>query len=390
MKQSSTHHPAKRKTFADLPLSPELLLATEEMGFETLTPIQEKAIPTLLEGKDLIGIAQTGTGKTAAFSTPLIERLIKTRPDAYVPKTMRALILAPTRELARQIADAIRSLTAHVSFRTTLVHGGTSAKPQIKAINRGVDVVVATPGRLLELFESDDLWLGKVEYFVLDEADRMLDMGFIRDIRKIASQLPKKKQTLLFSATMPKPVEKLANGLLTDPVRVQIAKAATTADKVEQHILMVAKDRKRSLLDHLLKDDVYSKVLVFVRTKHGANRLRTFLDKRGISVAAIHGDKAQNTRQKALEGLRTGDVRVLVATDVAARGIDIDDISHVINYDLPEDPDNYVHRIGRTARAGARGISLSFCTPDQKPLLKTIEKITRQRISIQKDHPFQP
>ncbi|MFT6559596.1 DEAD/DEAH box helicase [Sneathiella sp.] len=375
------------RLFADLDLDPSILRAVEEQGYAEMTPIQQKGIPAIQQGKDLIGIAQTGTGKTAAFSLPIIHKIISEHQE-YVGKTTRALILAPTRELAVQIAENVRKYAEHVSLRTTLVYGGASAKPQIKALSRGVDIVVATPGRLLDLFSDDYIWLGKVDYFVLDEADRMLDMGFIHDIRKIVAQLPKKRQTLLFSATMAKEVEKLAAGILKDPVRINIAPSATTAEKVSQTVLMVSKDNKRPLLQHLLKDQKMERVLVFTRTKHGANRLTRFLEKLNIDCSAIHGNKSQNTRQKALESFKNGDIRVLVATDVAARGIDVDNVTHVINYDVPNDADNYVHRIGRTARAGMTGISITFCDHDELDYLKAIEKITKQSIPQSTDQPF--
>lgn len=387
MTKSSTPKENGSEIFSDLPLNPEILRAVEDQGYRDMTPIQKQAIPLVLDGKDLIGIAQTGTGKTAAFSLPVLH-LLSTQKAEYLPKTTRALILAPTRELAVQIAENVRNYAAHVPLRTTLVYGGASSKPQIKALQRGVDVVIATPGRLLDLFSDDHIRFGKIDYFVLDEADRMLDMGFIRDIRKIVSQLPKKRQTALFSATMSKEIEKLTTSILTNPFRIDIAPAATTAEKVDQHVLMVSKENKRPLLEHLLKDKDIRKVLIFTRTKHGANRLKTFLEKRKITTAAIHGNKAQNTRQKALDAFKAGEIRALVATDVAARGIDVDDVTHVINYDLPNEPDSYVHRIGRTARAGASGISLSFCAADEIAYLHGIEKIIRQKIPVMMEHPF--
>lgn len=373
--------------FVDLGLRPPILRAIEESGYETMTPIQSQAIPTVLEGKDLIGVAQTGTGKTAAFSLPIIQLLLKGEGQRDA-KTARALILAPTRELAIQISDNIRAYSKYVHLRTTLLYGGASEKPQIKAMLPGVDILIATPGRLMDLMERGHVNLRKVEFLVLDEADRMLDMGFIRDIQKIVAVLPKKRQTVLFSATMPTSVEKLANSILINPIRVDVAPAATTAEKVDQHVLMVPKSRKRDLLAHVLKDKAIKRVIVFTRTKHGANKVSKYLEELGISSGAIHGNKSQNARQKALSDFREGTIRALVATDVAARGIDVDNITHVINFELPNEPESYVHRIGRTARAGATGVSLSFCDHDERPYLRDIEKIIRQHVPVMEDHPF--
>lgn len=373
--------------FAELDLREPILRAVAEGGYEKMTPIQTQAIPYVLEGNDLIAVAQTGTGKTAAFSLPLIQMLLKGEGKRN-SKTARSLILAPTRELAVQIADNIRAYAKYVHLRVALVYGGASSKPQIKSMMSGVDILVATPGRLLDLTNQRHINLGQVEYLVLDEADRMLDMGFIRDIQKILAYLPKKRQTLMFSATMPPSVEKFANGILYKPARIEAAPGATTAEKVDQHMLMVPKSRKRDLLIHMLKDENIKRVLVFTRTKHGANRVAKHLDKRGISSGAIHGNKSQNARQKALNEFRSGGIRVLVATDVAARGIDVDGVTHVINFDLPNEPESYVHRIGRTARAGATGISLSFCDHEERGYLRDIEKIIRQKIPLMVDHPF--
>ncbi len=373
--------------FTDLGLRAPILRAIEEGGYETMTPIQSQAIPQILEGKDLIGVAQTGTGKTAAFSLPIIQMLLKAEGQRTA-KATRTLILAPTRELAVQISDNVRAYSKHLHLRSTLVYGGASEKPQIKAMQPGVDILIATPGRLLDLMNRSLINLRLVEFLVLDEADRMLDMGFIRDIKKIIAQLPKKRQTVLFSATMPKSVETLANSILINPVRVEVAPAATTAEKVDQHVLMVPKHRKRDLLEHVLKDDAIKRVLIFTKTKHGANRVSDFLEKLGITSGAIHGNKSQNARQKALNEFRAGDIRALVATDVAARGIDVDGVTHVINFELPNEPDSYVHRIGRTARAGATGISLSFCDIEERAFLKDIEKNIRQPVPLFEDHPF--
>jgi len=373
--------------FADHGLRKPLLRAIEESGYTEMTPIQAQAIPTILAGKDLIGVAQTGTGKTAAFSLPLIQSLLKGEGQRK-PKTARSLILAPTRELAVQIGENVREYAKYLHLRTTLVFGGASDKPQIKAMQQGVDILIATPGRLLDLMSQKHIDLRLVEFLVLDEADRMLDMGFIRDIQKIVAQLPTNRQTVLFSATMPKSVEKFANDILRSPKRVDVAPAATTAEKVEQHILMVPKERKRDLLAHVLKDDAIERVVVFTRTKHGANRVAKHLDQLGVTAGAIHGNKSQNARQKALKEFREGDIRVLVATDVAARGIDVDGVTHVINFELPNEPESYVHRIGRTARAGAAGISYSFCDHTERGYLRDIEKIIRQPVQILEDHPY--
>ncbi|WP_340148544.1 DEAD/DEAH box helicase [uncultured Sneathiella sp.] len=373
--------------FTDLGLNQSVLRAVEEGGYETMTPIQQQAIPAVLNGKDLIAIAQTGTGKTAAFSLPLIQKLL-TGEGKRTARGARALILAPTRELAMQISENIRAYGQYLHLKTALIFGGASAKPQIKAMTAGVDILIATPGRLLDLMNQRHVNLGNVEYLVLDEADRMLDMGFIRDIQKIIAQLPTKRQTLLFSATMPTSVEKLANSILTHPIRIEVAPAATTAEKVAQHVLMVPKGRKRELLAHVLKDESLSRVLIFTRTKHGANRVSRQLEQLGISSAAIHGNKSQNARQKALNEFRAGETRALVATDVAARGIDVDGVTHVINFEIPNEPESYVHRIGRTARAGATGSSLSFCDHEERAYLKDIEKSIRQPVPVLEDHPF--
>jgi ATP-dependent RNA helicase RhlE len=373
--------------FAELGLRAPILRAVEEGGYEVMTPIQCKAIPILLSGKDLIGVAQTGTGKTAAFSLPIIHMLAKGEGQRK-PKTARSLILAPTRELAIQIEENIRAYAKYLHYRISLVYGGASQKPQVKAMAQGVDILIATPGRLLDLVNQNLINLREVEFFVLDEADRMLDMGFIRDIRKIVAELPKDRQTIMFSATMPKSVEGLAQSILRNPGRIDIAPASTTAERVDQFVLMVPKNEKRKLLAHVLKDQDIKRVLIFTRTKHGANRVSKNLDLLGVSSSAIHGNKSQGARQKALNEFKNGDIRALVATDVAARGIDVDDVTHVINFDLPNEPESYVHRIGRTARAGAAGISLSFCDHEERGYLRDIEKITRQKIRVMTEHPF--
>ncbi len=373
--------------FADIGLRAPILRAVEEGGYKTMTPIQAQAIPVVLEGKDLIGLAQTGTGKTAAFSLPILQLLLKGEGKRQ-PKTVRSLILAPTRELAVQIGENIDGYSKYLHFKKTMIFGGVSDKPQIKAMQGGVDILIATPGRLLDLVNQGHVKLGSVEILVLDEADRMLDMGFIRDIKKIIAALPKKRQNILFSATMPKTVEGLAGSILNRPERIQVAPVATTAEKIEQHVLMVPKAKKKDLLAHVLKDPAIKRVLVFTRTKHGANKVSKYLEDLKITSAAIHGNKSQNARQKALQQFRDGDIRALVATDVAARGIDVDGVTHVINFELPNEPESYVHRIGRTARAGATGISLSFCEHEEREYLVDIEKTIRKKIQIMFDHPF--
>jgi ATP-dependent RNA helicase RhlE len=373
--------------FTDFPLAKSILRAIAEEGYTTPTPIQEKSIPPLMEGHDLLGVAQTGTGKTAAFALPLLNRLGREagKPDHRRP---RGLILAPTRELAGQIHDSLRTYGRYLGLRTGVVFGGVSIRPQIKMMAQGVHVLVATPGRLLDLMEQDHIRLENVEVFVLDEADRMLDMGFIPDVRKIVSKLSMKRQTLMFSATMPAPVATLAATMLKDPIRVEVTPAATTVEKIEQRVLFVPKDKKRDLLVDLMNDDRIERVLVFTRTKHGADRVAKQLQKNGIEADAIHGNKAQNARQRALDAFKSGNIRALVATDIAARGIDVDGVTHVVNFDLPNDPESYVHRIGRTARAGATGVAIAFCDLDEKSLLKDIEKTIRQSVPVFEDHPY--
>jgi len=373
--------------FKDLKLAEPLLRALGEEGYATPTPIQGKSIPALLEQRDLLGIAQTGTGKTASFALPLLHRLSLSNRKAVSNKP-RALILAPTRELATQISENLFAYGRHLHLRTAVVFGGTSIRAQIQAMARGVHILVATPGRFMDLMAQGHIILDNVEVFVLDEADRMLDMGFVRDVKKIAAALPRERQTVLFSATMPKAVQGLANGLLTDPVRVEVAPAATTAEKIAQKILFVPKEKKRELMCELLKDEAIKRVLVFTRTKRGADRVAKFLQNSGVRADAIHGNKAQNARQRALTGFKSGRIRALVATDIAARGIDVDGVTHVINFELPDDPENYVHRIGRTARAGSSGIALSFCDLEERAVLRDIEKTIRQTIPVMEDQPY--
>ncbi len=374
-------------TFTELKLSAPLLQALATEGYETPTPIQAQAIPSLLEGRDLLGIAQTGTGKTAAFALPLLQRLTSTDRRAG-PRSVRALILTPTRELCVQILDSFRTYGRHLRLSRAAVYGGVSQGPQVHNLSRGIDVLVATPGRLLDLMNQGQVRFDGLEAFVLDEADRMLDMGFIVPVKRIVAKLPKERQTLLFSATMPQAVHGLVASLLKEPVRVEVTPVATTAERVSQRVHFVEKANKRALLESLLKDRAVSRALVFTRTKHGANKVAEQLARSGVRADAIHGNKSQNARQKALEDFRNGKVRVLVATDIAARGIDVDGISHVINFDLPNEPESYVHRIGRTARAGNDGIAISFCDAEERSFLRDIERTIRQQVTIDSDHPF--
>lgn len=373
--------------FTDLPLIAPIQFAIKEVGYETPTPIQARSIPLLLEGKDLLGIAQTGTGKTAAFSLPIIQRMDahRTRPKSLSPRT---LVLSPTRELALQIHESFESYGKHTKVKSAVVFGGVGQGPQVSALKAGPDVLVATPGRLMDLYEQGFIKFDQIEVFVLDEADQMLERGFLADVKRIILLLPKKRQNLFFSATMPKEIQDLANGILHHPEKVEITPPAKTADKVEQFVYFVNKDNKLNLLIELLKNNSLYKVLVFVEMKHVANRITDKLQKVGIDAVAIHSDKSQGARQRALEDFKNDRARVLVATDIAARGIDIDNITHVINYDLSHIVENYVHRIGRTARAGATGIAFSFVTPEEKSFLFAIERETRHKITPVTDSPF--
>lgn len=373
--------------FSQLALSEPIQRALVQKAYTTPSPIQAKAIPPLLEGRDLIGIAQTGTGKTAAFALPMLQRLGHT-PAARVPRRPRALILTPTRELALQIDENIAAYGRFLSLRHAVVFGGVGEQPQIKALAAGVDIVVATPGRLLDLMEQGHAFLDRIEMFVLDEADRMLDMGFAPSVKRIVSKLPPHRQSLLFSATMPGSICEMANRLLRQPVRVEVAPESTTAERVEQYVCFVDKNLKHRLLVHTLQQHKDGLVLVFTRTKHGANRLAKNLVRDGIGADAIHGNKSQSARQRALEDFRTGAIRVLVATDIAARGIDVKGIELVVNFDLPEEPEAYVHRIGRTGRAGAAGLAIAFCDQEERGLLRDIQRLTRQSIPVKNDHPF--
>ena len=364
-----------------------LLRAVAAQGYDTPTPVQAAAIPHAAQGRDVLGVAQTGTGKTAAFTLPILQQLDarRRRPE---PRAPRALILTPTRELAIQIGESMTAYGKHLRLSHTVVFGGVGQNPQVQAMRRGVDTLIATPGRLLDLIDQGWIDLGSVEIFVLDEADRMLDMGFIRDVNKIVSELPPRRQTLFFSATMPQAITKLASELLHDYERIAIKPEATTAEKVSQRVLFVEKANKRELLHDLLDNPALDRAIVFTRTKHGANRVAKFLGQRGIGSDAIHGNKSQTARQRALEGFKDGRTRVLVATDIASRGIDVDDVSHVINFDLPNEPESYVHRIGRTARAGADGAALSFCDFDEIAYLHAIEHIIRQKVTVDTEHAY--
>ena len=374
-------------SFAALGLAEPLLRALEGEGYTQPTPIQTKAIPHLLAGRDLLGLAQTGTGKTAGFALPMLQRLAENRVQR-VPKNPRALVLTPTRELAIQVSESFAAYGRNLPLRRTVIFGGVGQKPQIDALARGVDILVATPGRLLDLLNQRALRLDHVEIFVLDEADRMLDMGFVRDVKKVVALLPRKRQSMFFSATMPDEIGALAASILSDPVRVEAARVSTPAERIEQRVMFVNQSDKRALLEKLLEDRALARVLVFTRTKHGANRLADQLERAGHGVAAIHGNKSQGARQQALERFRAGRARVLVATDIAARGIDIDGITHIVNFELPNEPESYVHRIGRTARAGASGIAISFCSGDETAYLRGIEKLTQRKLAVVEEHPF--
>ena len=367
--------------FAALQLNKSLVRALTEAGYTTPTPIQLQAIPKVIDGRDLLGIAQTGTGKTAAFSLPLLHHLNSTQSESK-NRPPRVLILAPTRELAIQISDSIKLYGNYVAFKQTTIFGGVGQSPQVAALRRGVDLIVATPGRLLDLVNQGVCKLGHIEHFVLDEADRMLDMGFIHDVRKIVAKLPRKRQTLFFSATMPKTVSALAADLLYKPVNVSVAPQSTTVERIEQFVMFAPQHHKQIQLLHLLEDEAVTSAIVFTRTKHRANRVALALQKSGIAAEPIHGNKSQSARQRALGSFKAGKIKALVATDIAARGIDVDDVSHVINFELPNVSEDYVHRIGRTARAGASGIAISLCAHDERPYLKNIEKLIKLSIPV--------
>jgi ATP-dependent RNA helicase RhlE len=375
--------------FENLKLMEPLLRALRAEGYDEPTPIQVQAIPYVLAGRDLIGCAQTGTGKTAAFALPILQRLT----EKNVPRqrsAARVLVLSPTRELATQIGESFAAYGRNTPYQHMVIFGGVGQQPQTDAWKRGTDVLVATPGRLLDLMQQGIVKLNTIEIFVLDEADRMLDMGFIHDVRKIIAALPTKRQTLLFSATMPQDIQDLADSILINPVHVEVTPQATTVEKIAQSVFFVNKQDKRPLLEHLLNDHdrKIRRVLVFTRTKHGANKLAEQLGRGGIGAEAIHGNKSQSARERALANFKSGKTRVLVATDIAARGIDVDDVTHVINYDLPNEPESYVHRIGRTARAGAEGIAYSFCDAEERAYLRDIEKLIRLRVPVVEQHPY--
>jgi len=375
-------------TFAELGLAEQLLRALKDAQYDKPTPIQQRAIPLLLDGMDLFGIAQTGTGKTAAFTLPLLQNLDEDGIKA-APRSTRALILAPTRELALQISDSIKSYGRYLRMRQAVIMGGVSQRPQIEALRRGVDILVATPGRLLDLVNQRHVDLRHCEYLIIDEADRMLDMGFIRDVRKIVAQLPDERQTLLFSATMPAEVTKLAGDILFEPERVEIAAKTVAVEAIEQHVHHLAKTAKRDHLAKLLEAPELSRVIVFTRTKRGADQVVKRLTRDGIGAEAMHGNKSQNARQRALENFRNGRSRVLVATDIAARGIDVDDVTHVINFELPHEPECYIHRIGRTARAGAAGVAISFCDASERPQLRSIERLIKRSLRVVGEGPME-
>ena len=366
-------------TFADLRLAEPILKALAEEGYNTPTPIQAKAIPPVMEGRNLLGIAQTGTGKTAAFALPILNRLAADRRPAP-RKGCRVLVLSPTRELASQIAESFRAYGRHLGVTVAVVFGGVGHRPQIQALSRGVDVLVAAPGRLLDLMEQRACDISGTEIFVLDEADQMLDLGFVKPIRRIVSHLSHRRQNLFFSATMPSEIAGLANELLQDPVKVSVAPVSTTAERVRQQVIHIEAGKKRALLAELLANPEMKRTLVFTRTKRGADRVARHLEGGGTKVAAIHGNKSQRQREIALEDFKQSRINVLVATDIAARGIDVDLVTHVVNYELPEVPEAYVHRIGRTARAGASGIAISLCDAEERELLRAIERLTRQQI----------
>ncbi|MCB9786913.1 MAG: DEAD/DEAH box helicase [Deltaproteobacteria bacterium] len=372
-------------SFADLGLCQPLLRAVEAEGYQTPTPIQARAIPFLLQGRDLLGVAQTGTGKTAAFTLPMLQLLAESdvRP---APRTPRALILTPTRELAIQIDESLATYGKHLRIQHAVIFGGVGQRPQVQALTRGVHVLVATPGRLLDLMGQGHIKLGQVEIFVLDEADRMLDMGFVRDVRTVVAALPARRQTLLFSATMPEAITGLAGSVLRNPERVEVTPAATPVERIEQRVLFVDKGDKRHVLSDLFTDRAVGRAIVFTRTKHGANRVAEWLEKGGVSCGALHGNKSQGARQRALAAFSAGSVRALVATDIAARGLDVDDVTHVINYDLPNEPESYVHRIGRTGRAGSDGIAISLCDAEQVGFLRDIERTIRRKVEVDVDH----
>ncbi|WP_136666538.1 DEAD/DEAH box helicase [Flavobacterium sp. H122] len=367
-------------TFKNLNIIDPILKALEQEKYVTPTPIQQQAIPLILKGSDVMGCAQTGTGKTAAFAIPILQRLANT-PEKQ-PNAIRTLILTPTRELAIQISDNFTSYGTHMKLKHTFIFGGVSQFHQIKTLKKGTDILIATPGRLLDLMQQREVDLSHLEIFVLDEADRMLDMGFVHDVKKVVASLPQNRQTLFFSATMPDTIKKLAEKILKNPAYVSVDPVSSTAQSITQSVYFVEKNDKEKLLATILDEEGISRSLVFTRTKHGANKLVDKLTKKGITAAAIHGNKSQNARQKALEDFKLNSLRVLVATDIASRGIDIDELPHVVNYDLPNIPETYVHRIGRTGRGGKKGTAVTFCSTEEKSDLKNIEKLIGVRLTV--------
>jgi ATP-dependent RNA helicase RhlE len=374
--------------FEDLNIIKPILQALEAEGYTTPTPIQQRAIPEVLAGKDLLGCAQTGTGKTAAFAIPILQ-LLQERLERRTGKpSIKSLILTPTRELAIQIGESFETYGKNTNINCKVIFGGVSQHSQVEALRRGIDVLVATPGRLLDLMEQRFVDLSRIELFVLDEADRMLDMGFIHDVKKVIAKLPAKRQSLFFSATMPPPIVQLANTILTNPVKVEVTPVASTAHLIDQVVYFIDKDNKRKLLIDLLKNEAIERVLVFTRTKHGADKVVKDLLRSNITAQAIHGNKSQNARQLALSNFKAKQTRVLVATDIAARGIDIDELTHVINYELPNIPESYVHRIGRTGRAGASGFAIAFCDAEERAYLKDIQKLIGKTVPVVHEHPY--
>ena len=376
-------------TFDQLGLIEPILKALQHEGYTKPTPIQEQAIPSLLEGRDLLGCAQTGTGKTAAFAIPILQKFYNEQHLEKGHKNIKALILTPTRELAIQIEESFKAYGKYTGLKHLVIFGGVSQFHQTEALKRGVDILVATPGRLLDLIQQRFISLAHIKVFVLDEADRMLDMGFVHDVKKIIVRLPELRQTLFFSATMPNEIQGLANAILSNPVKVEVTPASSTADTIQQSMYFVEKKDKPSLLKHLLKDPAIKSALIFTRTKHGADKVVKYLLQGGTEAQAIHGNKSQNARQNALANFKNGNTRVLVATDIAARGIDINELSHVINFELPNIPETYVHRIGRTGRAGFSGIAYSFCDDEEKDFLRDIHKLIGKSIPIEVNNPYQ-
>lgn len=375
-------------SFKELGVTDPILRAIEAEGYTQPTPIQQQAIPILMRGKDLLGCAQTGTGKTAAFAIPILQHLMLDRQKSNGPRKIRALIVTPTRELAIQIGDSFTTYGKFTGIKNTVIFGGVKQHAQTMALRHGIDALVATPGRLLDLMNQGFISMRDIKYFVLDEADRMLDMGFIHDIRKIIAQLPVKRQSLFFSATMPREIIELSGKILGNPEKVIVTPEQTTAERVEQSVYFVSKNAKPKLLIHILQNENVNSAIIFSRTKHGANRIVKELAKADIPANAIHGNKSQGARQLALGNFKNGHTRVLVATDIASRGIDVDELSHVINYDLPNIPETYVHRIGRTGRANASGIALSFCDQEEMTYLRDIQKLIDQQIEVVTDHPY--